>query len=60
MIYISDDIHGNPSRSEPASLRERGMAIEANDYIIICGDFGLIWGGRHAQMHRKMNDGCSG
>ncbi|AXL20292.1 metallophosphoesterase family protein [Megasphaera stantonii] len=49
MIYITGDIHGNPSRLEPASLRERGLAIGAQDYIIICGDFGLIWGGRHAQ-----------
>ena len=29
MIYITGDIHGNPSRLEPASLRERGMAIVA-------------------------------
>lgn len=53
MIYITGDIHGNPSRLEPASLRERGVTIGANDYIIICGDFGLIWGGRHAQENER-------
>ena len=60
MIYITGDIHGNPSRLEPASLRERGLAIGAQDYIIICGDFGLIWGGRYAQENERWLQWLSG
>ena len=42
MIYITGDIHGSPERLSINSFpvqRELGC----DDYVIICGDLGLIW-----------------
>ena len=42
MIYITGDIHGNPIRfSTPYFPEQKEMT--KNDYVIICGDFGLVW-----------------
>lgn len=43
MIYITGDIHGKPERLERNNLASKGLAIGEGDYVIICGDFGLIW-----------------
>ena len=40
-IYITGDIHGNISRL--VDLAEQRIYPKKNDYIIVCGDFGVIW-----------------
>ena len=47
MIYVTGDIHGNPSRLKKDNLAKVGIDIKADDYVIICGDFGLLWGGKY-------------
>lgn len=42
MIYITGDIHGNPTRFSSFSFPEQ-KEMTKNDYVIICGDFGLVW-----------------
>ncbi|MCH4166107.1 MAG: metallophosphoesterase [Megasphaera sp.] len=41
MIYVTGDIHDEIQRFQ--QLAAMKLAIHANDYMIICGDFGLIW-----------------
>ena len=43
MIYITGDIHGDPSRFSRRKLQRYGLTLKAEDYVIICGDFGLLW-----------------
>ncbi len=42
MIYVTGDIHGS---IDIRKLLENNVTkkITANDYVIICGDFGLVW-----------------
>ena len=42
MIYITGDIHVNPSRFNTQSFPEQ-KEMTKDDYVIICGDFGLVW-----------------
>lgn len=42
MIYFTGDIHGDVVRFYPYSFNEQ-KTLTKNDYMIICGDFGLIW-----------------
>lgn len=42
MIYLTGDIHGNPSRLNGASFPEQ-RKMTKDDYVIILGDFGLVW-----------------
>lgn len=39
MIYITGDIHGDTERLSKTEL----SMLNANDTLIICGDFGFIW-----------------
>lgn len=41
-IFITGDIHGDPSRFSINSFSEQ-KELDKNDYVIIAGDFGLIW-----------------
>lgn len=42
MIFITGDIHGDPDRfSEDEFPVQSEMTRE--DYVIICGDFGMLW-----------------
>ncbi|MCH4178546.1 MAG: metallophosphoesterase [Megasphaera sp.] len=41
MIYITGDIHSGLDRFQ--HLHDMGLSIGSDDYIIICGDFGLLW-----------------
>lgn len=43
MIYITGDTHGDFTRFSAKRLRKAGMELTQEDYIIICGDFGLCW-----------------
>ena len=40
MIYTFGDTHGN---HDIGKLFNGGIEFKENDYIIICGDFGVIW-----------------
>lgn len=42
MIYFTGDIHGGVERFYPYSFNEQ-KTLTKNDYMVICGDFGLIW-----------------
>lgn len=42
MIYITGDIHGDPSRLSMECFPEQ-KEMTKDDYVIICGDFGLVW-----------------
>ena len=42
MIYVTGDIHGDPRRLSSISFPEQ-KEMTKNDYVIILGDFGLIW-----------------
>ena len=45
MIYVTGDIHGGFDIHKLASkeLRSAGLRIKKDDYVIVCGDFGLVW-----------------
>lgn len=43
MIYITGDTHGDFTRFSNGRMRIQGMELTEEDYIIICGDFGLCW-----------------
>lgn len=45
MIFLTGDIHGNPSRLSTASFFEQKEFSGNKDEntIIICGDFGIVW-----------------
>jgi len=42
MIYVTGDIHGDPSRLSSDSFPEQ-KEMTKDDYVIILGDFGLVW-----------------
>ncbi len=42
MIYITGDTHGNIKRLSSKNFPE-GRTLTKDDFVIICGDFGLIW-----------------
>lgn len=43
MIYITGDTHGEYERFANRRMRSRGLELTEEDYVIICGDFGLCW-----------------
>lgn len=44
MIYITGDIHGDYDiRKLGYNSFPEGRSLTRNDYVIICGDFGLLW-----------------
>lgn len=44
MIYITGDIHGDVTRLSMDNFPEQKTFTDQNkNYVIICGDFGLIW-----------------
>ena len=43
MIYVTGDTHGDFTRFSKKKLRLKGMELTNQDYVIICGDFGLCW-----------------
>jgi hypothetical protein len=44
MIYITGDIHGSDTIRKLSSKNwEEGNKLSKNDYLIITGDFGLVW-----------------
>jgi len=49
-LYITGDIHGDPSRFDDKYLKEQYdlLPLMAEDTMIICGDFGLPWDERES------------
>lgn len=44
MIYITGDTHGALSMNRLNSDNfPQGKELTKDDYVIICGDFGLVW-----------------
>lgn len=43
MIYVTGDCHGNFRRFTKKRLNKLPFILSENDYVIICGDFGLLW-----------------
>lgn len=42
MIYLTGDLHGNPSKLD-LFHEKTGKNLTRDDYMIILGDFGMIW-----------------
>ena len=53
MVYITGDIHGDP---EGLFVQPFTKNLGAGDYVIVCGDFGMVWGGKIAAVHRYWLD----
>ncbi len=45
MIFVTGDIHSDPRRLSAESFYEQ-KEMTKDDYIIILGDFGLVWNGQ--------------
>ena len=43
VIYITGDTHGEFGRFSNSYMRKQNMELRDDDYVIICGDFGLCW-----------------
>ena len=43
MIYITGDTHGEYERFSNQQMRAQGPKLTEEDYVIVCGDFGLCW-----------------
>ena len=43
MIYITGDTHGDFRRFTKNGMKAQGKELNENDYVIVCGDFGLCW-----------------
>lgn len=41
-IYVTGDIHAEPDRFNTENFPEQ-KELTRDDYMIICGDFGLVW-----------------
>lgn len=54
MIYITGDLHGEIDIHKLRKNRwKEGQSLTKNDYLIICGDFGLIWYEGEKSKHDK-------
>lgn len=52
MIFVTGDIHGSPDRLSRDSFPEQ-LGMTRDDYVIICGDFGLVWNYRGESNYEK-------
>lgn len=43
MIYVTGDCHGNFKRFTKRQRNKYSFLITKQDYVIVCGDFGLLW-----------------
>ena len=42
MIFVTGDIHAEPERFSMKNFPQQ-QEMTRNDYLVICGDFGLVW-----------------
>lgn len=54
VIYLTGDIHGNYDIRKLATrgLTDQAIAPSEGDYLIVCGDFGLVWNKRQNSEER--------
>ena len=45
MLYITGDMHGDFSRIKTPAVKR----LRKGDFLFVCGDFGFIWNGGHAE-----------
>lgn len=51
MIYVTGDTHANIDIGKLNTKRfPQQNSLTKNDYLIICGDFGLVWDGSHREI----------
>lgn len=43
MIYVTGDCHGDYHRFTSKQRKRLPFELSKNDYVIVCGDFGLLW-----------------
>ncbi|MGN0325866.1 MAG: metallophosphoesterase [Lachnospiraceae bacterium] len=43
MIYLTGDTHAEFERFSNRRMKNQGMELTEQDYVIVCGDFGLCW-----------------
>lgn len=43
MIYVTGDTHGEFNRFSKKRMKRNNIELTKQDYIIVCGDFGLCW-----------------
>lgn len=43
MIYITGDCHGDFKRFTKKERQHSKYQLTSDDYVIVCGDFGLVW-----------------
>lgn len=51
-IYITGDIHGDPTRLSTGIFPEQ-KEMTKDDFVIICGDFGLVWDYKGESRHER-------
>lgn len=52
MFFITGDTHGDIDIQKLSSKNfPKGKTITKNDYVIICGDFGLVWDGSNSDKY---------
>ena len=52
MIFVTGDIHAKPNRFSMEAFPEQA-GMNRDDYVIICGDFGLVWDYRGESSYEK-------
>lgn len=53
MIFVTGDIHGNARDRFNSNRFPEQLGLTKNDYLIICGDFGLIWDTEESEREKK-------
>lgn len=43
MIYLTGDTHGDFTRLTEECMRNKSIFLTQDDYVIVCGDFGMCW-----------------
>ena len=43
MVYITGDCHGDFRRFTKRQLVKLPFVLSEDDFVIVCGDFGLLW-----------------
>lgn len=43
MIYLTGDCHGAYGRFSKRQRMRQPFVMTENDFVIICGDMGLVW-----------------
>ena len=52
MIYLTGDVHGHISYHKLIKFNEANRTLTKSDYVIILGDFGLVWSLRGSKYFR--------